>query len=180
MAQASFDWESNLFFKVWVTSALSGPIVSKDKLLLIGFRMSFKTSKSVVKDSKRRTRRKFSSEEKIHIFLEGSKGEESIITICRREGITPALYHRWSSDFLEARKKKLQGDNQREVNTDEVDQLRKENQNLKEVVAELTLDNLDLKTCKPAGRKERLMGLLKVKPGSGINLRNTLHHHPGV
>ena len=107
--------------------------------------MARKKSESIIKDIKRKTRRKFSSEEKIHIVLEGLKGEESITAICRREGIAPALYYRWSKDFLEAGKKRLQGDTQREANTVEVDQLRNENQNLKEVVAELTLDNRKLK-----------------------------------
>ena len=86
-----------------------------------------KKSESIIKDIKTKTRRKFSSEEKIHIVLEGLKGEESITAICRREGIAPALYYRWSKDFLEAGKKRLQGDTQREANTVEVDQLRKEN-----------------------------------------------------
>ncbi len=115
--------------------------------------MARKKSESIIKDIKRKTRRKFSSEEKIHIVLEGLKGEESITAICRREGIAPALYYRWSKDFLEAGKKRLQGDTQREASTVEVDQLRKENHSLKEVVAELTLDNRMLKTCLPAGRK---------------------------
>ena len=99
-----------------------------------------KKAESIVKDIKRRTRRKFSSEEKIHIVLEGLKGEESIAAICRREGIVPALYYRWSKDFLEAGKRRLSGDTIREANTTEVTELRKENQELKEVVAEQTLN----------------------------------------
>ena len=63
-----------------------------------------KSTESIVKDIKRQTRRKFSSEEKIRIVLEGLKGESSVATICRREGIAPALYYRWSKDFLEAAK----------------------------------------------------------------------------
>ena len=59
---------------------------------------------SVVREIKRKTRRKFSSEEKIRIILEGLKGEESIATICRREGIAPTLYYKWSKAFLEAGK----------------------------------------------------------------------------
>ena len=69
-----------------------------------------KNTESIVKDIKRKTRRKFSSEEKIHIVLEGLKGESSIASICRREGIVPALYYRWSKDFLEAGKRRLSGD----------------------------------------------------------------------
>lgn len=72
-----------------------------------------KNQKSVtqtVKEIKRQTRRKFSSEEKIRIVLEGLKGEESVATICRRENIASALYYKWSKDFLEAGKKRLEGD----------------------------------------------------------------------
>ena len=101
--------------------------------------------KSIVKDIKRQTRRKFSAEEKIRIVLEGLKGEESVAQICRREGIAPNLYYRWSKDFLEAGKKRLMGDTMREANTDEVKHLRNENSELKETVAELLLKNRVLK-----------------------------------
>jgi transposase len=101
--------------------------------------------KSIVKDIKRQTRRKFSAEEKIRIVLEGLKGEESVAQICRREGIAPNLYYRWSKDFLEAGKKRLMGDTMREANTDEVKHLRSENSELKETVAELLLKNRVLK-----------------------------------
>ena len=104
-----------------------------------------KSAEAVVKDIRRQTRRKFSSEEKIRIILEGLKGEESILAICRIEGIAPALYYRWSKDFIEAGKRRLLGDTRREANTGEVTNLRKENHDLKEVVAELTLSNRVLK-----------------------------------
>jgi len=104
-----------------------------------------KTSKQVVSDIRRKTRKRYSAEEKIRIVLEGLQGEESISELCRKEGIAPALYYRWSKDFLEADKKRLSGDTQREANSSEVKELRQENQDLKEVVAELTLDNRVLK-----------------------------------
>ena len=104
-----------------------------------------KKVESIVKDIKRKTRRKFSAEEKITIVLEGLKGEESVAGICRREGIAPALYYRWSKDFLEAGKKRLMGDTMREANTGEVKNLRDENTELKSVVAELLLQNRVLK-----------------------------------
>jgi transposase len=106
---------------------------------------SKKKVKSIVKDIKRQTRRKFSAEEKIRIVLEGLKGEESVAAICRREGIAPNLYYRWSKDFLEAGKKRLMGDTMREANTDQVKHLRSENSELKETVAELLLKNRVLK-----------------------------------
>ena len=100
---------------------------------------------SVVREIRRKTRRKFSSEEKIRIVLEGLKGEASIAELCRREGISPNLYYRWSKDFLEAGKKRLQGDTVREANSQEVSGLREENEQLKQVVAELTLKHRLLK-----------------------------------
>jgi len=97
---------------------------------------------AVVKQIRRKTRRKYSSEEKIRIILEGLRGEDSIAEICRREGISPNLYYRWSKDFLEAGKKRLQGDTVREANTSEVTNLRSENRQLKELVADLSLKNI--------------------------------------
>jgi transposase len=98
-----------------------------------------KTAESYIKDVKRRTRRKFSTEEKIRIVIEGLRGEESIASLCRREEISQPLYYKWNKDFLEAGKKRLKGDTEREANSQEVNNLKKENQDLKEVVAELTL-----------------------------------------
>ena len=97
-------------------------------------------SESVVRDIRRNTRRKFSSEEKIRIVLEGLKGEVSISELCRREGIVSNLYYRWSKDFLEAGKKRLQGDTIREATSSEVTDLRSENEQLKQLVAELSLN----------------------------------------
>ncbi len=100
---------------------------------------------AVVREIRRKTRRKFSSEEKIRIVLEGLRGEDSIAALCRREGISPNLYYRWSKDFLEAGKHRLQGDTVREANSSEVNGLRGENTQLKQLVAELALKNRVLK-----------------------------------
>jgi transposase len=100
---------------------------------------------SVVREIRRKTRRKFSSEEKIRIILEGLKEEESIATICRREGIAPTMYYKWSKAFLEAGKRQLQGDTIREASSSEVTELRKENEQLKQLVAEVSLKNRVLK-----------------------------------
>jgi transposase len=104
-----------------------------------------RSPESVVREIKRKTRRKFNPEEKIRIILEGLKGEESIAAICRREGIAPSLYYKWSKSFLEAGKQRLKGDTMREANSDEVSELRKENEQLKQLVAELSLKNRVLK-----------------------------------
>src|SRR5664279_4638271 len=98
-------------------------------------------AETVVKEIRRATRRQFSAEDKIRIVLEGLRGEDSIAELCRREGIVQNLYYRWSKDFLEAGKKRLAGDTARAATTDEV----REAGALKEVVAELTLENRLLK-----------------------------------
>ena len=100
---------------------------------------------SVVREIKRKSRRKFNSEEKIRIVLEGLKGEDSIAAISRREGIAPSLYYKWSKTFLQAGKRRLDGDTIREANSDEVSELRRENEELKQLVAELSLKNRVLK-----------------------------------
>jgi len=100
---------------------------------------------SVVREIKRKTRRKFSSEEKIRIVLEGLRGEESISELCRREGISPNLYYNWSKEFLEAGKRRLKGDTKREATGGEVLELRSENVELKQLVADLSLENRRLK-----------------------------------
>jgi len=100
---------------------------------------------SVVRQIKRNTRRKITAEEKIRIVLEGLKGEESIVEICRREGIAPSMYYKWSKGFLEAGKRQLNGDTKREATSDDVAQLRQDNEQLKQLVAELSLSNRILK-----------------------------------
>lgn len=103
------------------------------------------TPESVVREIKRRTRKKYSSEEKIRIVLEGLRGEIPIADLCRKEGIIPNIYYKWSKEFLEAGKKRLQGDTMREATGSEVVDLKKENDQLKQLVAELSLKNRVLK-----------------------------------
>ncbi len=102
-------------------------------------------AEQVMKDIRRTTRRHFSAEDKIRIVLDGLRGEDSIAELCRREGIVQNLYYRWSKEFLEAGKKRLAGDTARAATSDEVRDLRREASALKEVVAELTLENRLLK-----------------------------------
>lgn len=108
-------------------------------------RKNKQSSEAAVREIRRRTRRKFSAEEKIRIVLDGLRGEMSVAELCRREGIAANLYYRWSKDFLEAGKSRLSGDTVREATSDEVKELRAENSELKEVVAEVTLQNRALK-----------------------------------
>jgi len=57
--------------------------------------MSMSNTEKQVKDIRRNTRRKCSSEEKIRIVLDGLRGEYSVAKLCRREGINANLYYRW-------------------------------------------------------------------------------------
>src|SRR3954454_10876766 len=103
------------------------------------------SAEEVVRDIRRQTRKKYSAEEKIRIVLEGLRGEDSIAELCRREGIAPNMYYKWSKEFLEAGKARLTGDTKREATSSEVTGLRQENDQLKQVVAELLLKNRALK-----------------------------------
>jgi len=98
-----------------------------------------------VRDIRRRTRKKYSAEEKIRIVLEGLRGEESIAELCRKEGLNPNVYYRWSKEFLEAGKKRLSGDTVREATSDEVKELRAETSALKETLGEVVMENRLLK-----------------------------------
>ena len=102
-------------------------------------------AEQVVKDIRRQTRRQYSAEEKIRIVLEGLRGEENISELCRREGIAASMYYGWSKEFLEAGKRRLAGDTARAATSGEVKDLRREASALKEVVADLTLENRRLK-----------------------------------
>jgi transposase len=103
------------------------------------------SAEATIRDIKRKTRRKYSSEEKIRIVIEGLRGEESVAELCRREGIAESLYYSWSKEFMEAGKARLAGNTKRQANSSEVDELRQENEQLKQLVAELALKNRVLK-----------------------------------
>jgi transposase len=97
-------------------------------------------SEGVVRNIRRATRKHHAAEENIRIVLDGLRGETSIDELCRREGIAESMYYSWSKEFLEAGKRRLAGDTARAATTDEVKQLRREAQDLKEVVAEQALE----------------------------------------
>ena len=98
------------------------------------------SSEQVIREIKRKTRKHYSAEEKIRIVLDGVRGEAGIAELCRREGIAQSLYYKGSKDFMEAGKQRLAGDIVRQANTSDVTALRREARDLKEVVAEQTLE----------------------------------------
>lgn len=104
-----------------------------------------RSAEKTVRDIRRATRKHYSAEEKIRIVLEGLRGENSIAELCRREGLNSNVYYRWSKEFLEAGKKRLAGDTNREATSSEVKELRAESSALKETLGELLMENRLLK-----------------------------------
>src|SRR3954470_3512371 len=98
-------------------------------------------AEQVLKDIRRQTRRQYSAEEKIPHRAGGRRGEENISELCRREGIAASMYYGWSKEVLEAGKPRLAGDTARGATSRRVKDLRREATALKEVVADLTLEN---------------------------------------
>ena len=97
------------------------------------------SSKSLLKDIRRNTKRIFTSEQKVLIVMEGIRGEQSIAELCRKYGISDSTYYKWNKEFIEAGKARLDGDIVREATSDEVKELRQENIRLKEALADLVV-----------------------------------------
>jgi transposase len=103
------------------------------------------TASQLILQVRRYTRRKFTAEDKIRIVMEGLKREVPVVELCRRERIVAAIYYSWLKDFMEAGKARLKGDMTREANRDEVQKLHQENERLKTIVADQSLEILVLK-----------------------------------
>jgi transposase len=99
----------------------------------------------LIREVKQRTRKRFSSEDKIRIVLEGFRKELPTSDLCRRENISTAIYYSWLKDFMEAGKSRLKGDSLRNATKGEVKHLREENSRLKELLGEQALENQLLK-----------------------------------
>jgi transposase len=111
-------------------------------------------TRSFIRKVKRKTRRKFTTEEKIRIVLEGVRHEITIRELCRREGIAPNTYYSWLKDFMEAGKERLKHDGARNATRAEVEELKRDNLRLKQLVAELSLEVCLLKKTAIPGLEE--------------------------
>lgn len=103
------------------------------------------SAEATVRNIRRNTRKKYSAEEKIRIVLDGLRGESTIAELCRREGIAQSLYYKWSQEFMEAGKQRLAGNTKRQADSEQVHGMKHENEQLKQLVAELALKNKVLK-----------------------------------
>ena len=110
-----------------------------------------KTARQLIRRVKRYGRRRVSAEDKIRIVMEGLRGEQSVSDLCRQEDINKAAYYQWLKVFLEAGKKRLLGDHQREATSGEVKDLQRENDELKRMVGEMSLENRRLKKSHVSG-----------------------------
>ena len=108
-------------------------------------------TQSFMRSVRRATRRRYTPEEKIRIVLEGFRREATVSDLCRREGINPANYYSWTKEFMEAGKKRLARNTVRDATRREIEELKRENGELKEIAAELLLETYRLK--KPPSRR---------------------------
>ena len=97
-------------------------------------------TKRFVRQVRAATRKKYTSEEKIRIVLEGFRREVTVNELCRREGIKPNSFYSWTKEFMEAGKERLSRDTVRDATRQEIDSLKRDNADLKQMVAELSLD----------------------------------------
>jgi len=102
-------------------------------------------TESFIRSVRRATRRRYTPEEKIRIVLEGFRREVTVNDLCRREGINPANYYSWTKEFMEAGKERLTRNTVRDATRHEIEQLKRENAELKEITADLLLENHRLK-----------------------------------
>jgi len=102
-------------------------------------------AETTVRRIRRKTRKKYSAEDKIRIVIEGLRGDMSVAELCRKEGISQSLYYKWSKEFLEAGKQRLAGNTTRQADSSEVQEMRHRNEQMKLLIAELSLDNRRLK-----------------------------------
>ena len=131
---------------------------------------------STVRNIRRNTRKKYSAEEKIRIVLEGLRGESTIAELCRREGIAQSLYYKWSKEFLEAGKQRLAGNTKRQADSEEVSEMKHENEQLKLLVAELALKNKGLKKSLLGSGGVSVARLIRRTPEEKLEMIHLVEH----
>ena len=97
-------------------------------------------TKTFIRQVRTKTRRKYAPEDKIRIVLEGFRREVTVSDLCRREGIKPGVFYAWTKEFMEAWKERLIRDTVRDATRQEIEHLKRENYDLKQLVADLSLE----------------------------------------
>ncbi len=101
---------------------------------------SAQETETFIRQVRTRTRRKYAPEDKIRIVLEGFRREVTVSDLCRREGIKPGVFYAWTKEFMEAGKERLTRDTVRDATRQEIEHLKRENYDLKQLVADLSLE----------------------------------------
>ena len=101
---------------------------------------STQETKTFIRQVRAATRRKYAPEDKIRIVLEGFRRELTVSDLCRREGIKPGVFYAWTKEFMEAGKERLTRDAVRDATRQEIEHLKRENYDLKQLVADLSLE----------------------------------------
>ncbi len=101
---------------------------------------STQETKTCIRHVRTKTRGKYAPEDKIRIVLEGFRREVTVSDLCRREGIKPGVFYAWTKEFMEAGKERLTRDTVRDATRQEIEHLKRENSDLKQLVADLSLE----------------------------------------
>ena len=101
---------------------------------------STQETETFIRQVRTRTRRKYAPEDKIGIVLEGFRREVTVSDLCRREGIKPGVFYAWTKEFMEAGKERLTRDTVRDATRQEIEHLKRENYDLKQLVAGISLE----------------------------------------
>ena len=102
--------------------------------------ISTQETETFIRQVRTRTRRKYSPEDKTRIVPEGFRREVTVSDLCRREGIKPGVFYAWTKEFMEAGKERLTRDTVRDATRQEIEHLKRENYDLKQLVADLSLE----------------------------------------
>jgi len=127
-------------------------------------------TKTFIRQVRSATRRKYAPEDKIRIVLEGFRREVTVSDLCRREGIKPGVFYSWTKEFMEAGKERLTRDTVRDATRQEIEHLKRENHDLKQLVADLSLEVHRFK--KPPSR-------LSMGPQAHERPGEVEYHNPG-
>jgi len=88
-------------------------------------------------------RRKWTAAEKLRIVLAGMQPGLEVADLCRREGINPTQYYGWKKQLLASAVKVFDAPESRASVREE--RLATENRRMKDVIVEITAENLELK-----------------------------------
>jgi transposase-like protein len=91
----------------------------------------------------KKKRKRWKAEEKLRIVLAGIEGGIEVSELCRREGINPTQYYGWKKQLLGSASKVFANGSEKPSAKEQ--RLEKDLTRAKDVIAEITAENLELK-----------------------------------